>query len=382
MATGMEALASAVGLLLVPVLLALPLRIGWQVLVGSSLDTMSYRADVRRILHAGMPLEAFRVALDDRARESGITPQRQRLLEADTLYPLGFAHFILLPALFIFPVALMLAAPVILLAFPVFWLAEFILIRRQVLTLILDLIRRTTNWQIVHIPRSHETTEASRERVMELSHHLRFFHGAPRLAFLGLFAWLIIHWALRLNHFGLELLITTVLYVVLLAVVGVVTAALETDLVWADPATANITPIAIWLDSMLKPVVGFGLVLLLARSIAEEVRNGNAVLFSASVIAVIYAAALVGFAYQWGYALAKGRKVRTEFEEQAMIRYAPLISYDLTRSEGRLVFGARMSMAERKEVASELVTGGMTFADLEALPRSEEAGQIPRRPSV
>jgi len=172
------------------------------------------------------------------------------------------------------------------------------------------------------------------------------------------------------------------LYVVLLAVVGVVTAALETDLVWADPATANITPIAIWLDSMLKPVVGFGLVLLLARSIAEEVRNGNAVLFSASVIAVIYAAALVGFAYQWGYALAKGRKVRTEFEEQAMIRYAPLISYDLTRSEGRLVFGARMSMAERKEVASELVTGGMTFADLEALPRSEEAGQIPRRPSV
>ena len=382
MATGMEALASAVGLLLVPVLLALPLRIGWQVLVGSSLDTMSYRADVRRILHAGMPLEAFRVALDDRARESGITPQRQRLLEADTLYPLGFAHFILLPALFIFPIALMLAAPVILLAFPVFWLAEFILIRRQVLTLILDLIRRTTNWQIVHIPRSHETTEASRERVMELSHHLRFFHGAPRLAFLGLFAWLIIHWALRLNHFGLELIITTMLYVVLLAVVGVVTAALETDLVWADPATANITPIAIWLDSMLKPVVGFGLVLLLARSIAEEVRNGNAVLFSASVIAVIYAAALVGFAYQWGYALAKGRKVRTEFEEQAMIRYAPLISYDLTRSEGRLVFGARMSMAERKEVASELVTGGMTFADLEALPRSEEAGQIPRRPNV
>ncbi len=382
MATGMEALASAVGLLLVPVLLALPLRIGWQVLVGSSLDTMSYRADVRRILHAGMPLEAFRVALDDRARESGITPQRQRLLEADTLYPLGFAHFILLPALFIFPIALMLAAPVILLAFPVFWLAEFILIRRQVLTLILDLIRRTTNWQIVHIPRSHETTEASRERVMELSHHLRFFHGAPRLAFLGLFAWLIIHWALRLNHFGLELLITTMLYVVLLAVVGVVTAALETDLVWADPATANITPIAIWLDSMLKPVVGFGLVLLLARSIAEEVRNGNAVLFSASVIAVIYAAALVGFAYQWGYALAKGRKVRTEFEEQAMIRYAPLISYDLTRSEGRLVFGARMSMAERREVASELVTGGMTFADLEALPRSEEGGQIPRRPNV
>jgi hypothetical protein len=382
MATGMEAFASAVGLLLVPLLLALPLRIGWQVLVGSSLDTMSYRADIRRILHAGMPLEAFRVALDDRAREAGITPQRQRLLEADTLYPLGFAHFILLPALFIFPIALMLAAPVILLAFPVFWLAEFILIRRKVLTLVLDVIRRATNWQVVHIPRSHEASETSREHVMELSHHLRFFHGAPRLAFLGLFAWLIIHWAFRLEHFGIELLITTLLYVVLLAIVGVVTAALETDLVWADPATANITPIAIWLDSMLKPIVGFGLVLLLGRAIAEEVRNGNAVLFSATVIAVIYAAALVGFAYQWGYALAKGRKVRTEFEAQAMVRYAPLISYDLTRSEGRLVFGARMSMAERKEVTSDLVAGGMSFVDLEALPRSEEAGKIPVRPTL
>lgn len=378
----MEGLASAVGILLVPLFLALPLRIGWQVLVGSSLDSMSYRADVRRILHAGMPLEAFRVALDDRAREAGITPQRQRLLEADTLYPLGLGHFILLPALFIFPVALVLAAPVILLAFPVFWLAEFVLIRRHVLSIGLDLIRRLTNWQIVHIPRSHDETATSREHVMELSHHLRFFHGAPRLAFLGLFAWLIVHWSLRLESFGLELLITTLLYVVLLAVVGVLTAALETDLVFADPANANITPIAIWLDSLLKPVVGFGLVLLLVRDMAEQLRNGNPALFAATVIAVLYAAALVGFAYQWGYALAKGRKVRSEFEHQAMQRYAPLISYDMTRVEGRLVFGARMSMAERKEQTNDMVSGGLSFADLEALPKSEEAGKIPTRPSL
>ena len=76
----MDALASALGILLIPVLLALPLRIAWQLRVGSSIDNMSYRADVRRILHAGMPLEAFRVALNDRAREAGINPQRQRLL--------------------------------------------------------------------------------------------------------------------------------------------------------------------------------------------------------------------------------------------------------------------------------------------------------------
>ena len=148
----MDALASALGILLIPVLLALPLRIAWQLRVGSSIDNMSYRADVRRILHAGMPLEAFRVALNDRAREAGINPQRQRLLEADTIYPLGLGHLILLPALFIFPIALLLAAPVILLAFPVFMATEFLLIRRNLLASALNLLRRLTNWQIIHIP--------------------------------------------------------------------------------------------------------------------------------------------------------------------------------------------------------------------------------------
>ena len=114
----------------------------------------------------------------------------------------------------------------------------------------------------------------------------------------------------------------------------------------------------------------------------EETRNGNPVLFSAVVIAVLYGAALVGFAYQWGYALVRGKSVRDVFETQAMDQFAPLISYDLTRAEGRLVFGAKMSMAERKEQSKELVSGGMSFADLEALPRSETGGEIPKRPSI
>ena len=379
---GMDALASALGILLIPVLLALPLRIAWQLRVGSSIDNMSYRADVRRILHAGMPLEAFRVALNDRAREAGISPQRQRLLEADTIYPLGLGHFILLPALFVFPIALLLAAPVILLAFPVFMATEFLLIRRNLLATALNVLRRLTNWQIIHIPRTLDTGEVSREHVMELSHHLRHFQRAPRLAFLGLFAWLVVLWTFRIDSTGFQALIAILLYVVLLALVGVLGAAFETDLVFADPANASLTPIDLWLDSMLKPVVGFGLVLLLVRAMMEELRNGNPVLFSAMVIAVLYGAALVGFAYQWGYALVRGKTVRDVFETQAMEQFSPLISYDLTRAEGRLVFGAKMSMAERKEQSKELVSGGMSFADLEALPRSETGGEIPKRPSI
>jgi hypothetical protein len=41
-----------------------------------------------------------------------------------------------------------------------------------------------------------------------------------------------------------------------------------------------------------------------------------------------------------------------------------------------------MSMAERKEQTKDLLGGGMTFADLEALPRSEKSGEIPARPKV
>lgn len=248
----MDGLASAMGILLIPVLLALPLRIAWQLRVGSSIDNMSYRADIRRILHAGMPIEAFRVALNDRAREAGISPQRQRLLEADTIYPLGLGHFILLPALFVFPIALLLAAPVILLAFPVFMVTEFLLIRRNLLATSLNLLRRITNWQIIHIPRTLDTGDVSREHVMELSHHLRHFQRAPRLAFLGLFAWLVILWTFRIDQVGIQALVAILLYVVLLALVGVLGAAFETDLVFADPANASLTPIDLWLDSLLS----------------------------------------------------------------------------------------------------------------------------------
>ena len=213
---------------------------------------------------------------------------------------------------------------------------------------------------------------------MELSHHLRHFQRAPRLALALRMAGCAVDLPHRFNRH--QALLAILLYVVLLALVGVLGAAFETDLVFADPANASLTPIDLWLDSLLKPVVGFGLVLLLVRAMMEETRN-NPVLFSAVVIAVLYGAALVGFAYQWGYALVRGKSVRDVFETQAMDQFAPLISYDLTRAEGRLVFGAKMSMAERKEQSKELVSGGCP-ADLEALPRSDTAGEIPKRPSI
>ena len=159
---GIDALASALGILLIPVLLALPLRIAWQLRVGSSIDNMVTVPTCVESCTRACP-RSLPNSPNDRAREAGISPQRQRLLEADTIYPLGLGHFILLPALFVFPIALLLAAPVILLAFPVFMATEFLLIRRNLLATALNILRRVTNWQIIHIPRTLDTGEVSRD---------------------------------------------------------------------------------------------------------------------------------------------------------------------------------------------------------------------------
>ena len=46
-------------------------------------------------------------------------------------------------------------------------------------------------------------------------------------------------WTFRIDSTGIQALLAILLYVVLLALVGVLGAAFETDLVFADPANAS-----------------------------------------------------------------------------------------------------------------------------------------------
>ena len=56
------------------------------------------------------------------------------------------------------------------------------------------------------------------------------------------------------------------------------------------------------------------------------------------------------------------------------------LSYDLTRTRGRIEFIAQMSMDERLTVMNEAPTKQLTFADLQALPTSKNKGKIPKNP--
>ena len=56
------------------------------------------------------------------------------------------------------------------------------------------------------------------------------------------------------------------------------------------------------------------------------------------------------------------------------------LSYDLTRTRGRIEFIAQMSMDERLTLISEEPARQMTFADLQSVPSSESNGKIPSNP--
>ena len=165
---------------------------------------------------------------------------------------------------------------------------------------------------------------------------------------MGLFAWLIVHWILDLDSWTVELIVSSFLYMVLLSVLSVLNTAFEADLVFVDPAKGRLVPVNQWLEGVLNPVVGIGLLFLLGRNLLEESRDvdGNPILFATVVLTLLYGAAMVGISYRWGYSSWRGERVRHDFEEQVIERLQPL-SYDLTRSKGRIDFNVRMGMEER-----------------------------------
>ena len=131
----LQSLVWALGILSVPVLTAIPLRFMGQYWIGGSHEESEYRTNVRQIIDSGRQLESYRHSLNDVARSLRITPSRQRLIEADILNPLSISHFLILPALIIFPLAFIVALPVMLVGLPVILLVEFVLIRRRILIL-------------------------------------------------------------------------------------------------------------------------------------------------------------------------------------------------------------------------------------------------------
>ena len=123
----------ATGILSIPILLALPMRLAWRLFIGVGHEESQYRNSVRQIIDAGKQVSPFRTTLDDLARSLHIQPSKQRLIEADLFHPLTISHFLLLPTIIIFPLAAIMALPIILLGLPILILIEYLLIRKKIL---------------------------------------------------------------------------------------------------------------------------------------------------------------------------------------------------------------------------------------------------------
>lgn len=381
MATDVEALLWGAGILALPLIMALPMRLAWQIWVGIGHEVSEYRTIVRQIVDSGHQVSSFSQTLDDIARNLRISPAKQRLIEAELLHPLTISHFLLLPALLILPLTAIMALPVVLIGFPFMLFIEFVLIRKKFLISGLRYIERIMHWQIIHVPKPHRGTKENETSITEFSQHIEHFNYVPQAAFLGLFAWLIVHWVLNLESWTIELIVSSLLYMVLLSILSVLNTAFEADLVFVDPAKGRLVPVDQWLEGVLNPIVGIGLVFLLGRNLLEESRNigGNAVLFASVVLALMYGAAIVGISYRWGYSSWRGVRVRKEFQEQVIETLNPL-SYDLTRSKGRIDFNVRMGMEERLNIIEETNTQQMSFEDLQNLPSGTSKGKAPSNP--
>ena len=135
----------SVGLLLVPLLIAMPARLIWRYVVGRTHEENTYRQHVNRIIHAGMIVEHFREELDDIAKNLQLTASKARLIEADLLYPLQITHFLLLPALLVLPLAFFMALPVMIIGFPVLIILEQLLIKQKNIDSVLKLLGYAQN---------------------------------------------------------------------------------------------------------------------------------------------------------------------------------------------------------------------------------------------
>ena len=377
----MQELLWGAGILALPVLLALPMRLAWQFWVGVGHEVSEYRTVVRQIVDSGHQVASFSQTLDDIARNLRIAPAKQRLVEAELLHPLTLSHFLLLPALLILPLSAVMALPLILIGFPFMLFMEYLLIRRRLLIWALKSIERLMHWQVIHIPKPHRGTREKRKSLTEFSQHIEHFNYVPQAAFLGLFAWLIVHWVLDLDSWTVELIVSSFLYMVLLSILSVLNTAFEADLVFVDPAKGRLVPVNQWLEGVLNPVVGIGLVFLRGRNLLEEARDvgGNPILFATVVLTLLYGAAIVGISYRWGYSSWRGERVRQDFEVQVIEHLDPL-SYDLTRTKGRIDFNVRMGMDERLTAFDTVNPHQMSFEDLQNLPSIPPDTKAPKNP--
>ncbi len=346
MAENFTSLLIAVGVLLVPIILALPLRFWWAIRVGNQPEHIRYRSWVRQVLDAGEPLSTRRQELDHLARSLPIDIMRQGRIEMDVLHPLKLPHFMLLPVLILSPLVGLIGAILFILLFPLILVAEWVLINRGLLAKIVDIVLRLMHWGIIGI---HRLDRGVREEDAMVEH----MHRLPTTAFLGLFCYLIVSYMPLPTWLGIAF--TVLLFLVLTSVIVIVKAASHGELVFADTSQRRLQPMERLVDDILAPVVGLGLLFLLSRQLfLTQIGASNSIFadpiwFAGIVLIVLYSAAAVAIMVEISFFGFRAEDVRMIFQKQMVERYNPML-YSFTREHDRMELNPIRSLKQHLEL--------------------------------
>jgi len=364
----------AVGILLIPVILALPLRFWWTYRVGNEPEHVRYRRWVRQVLDAGEPLSVRRQELDHLARGLPIDSSRQGRIEMDVLHPLKLPHFMLLPVLILSPLVGLIGAIIFVLLFPLILAAEWLLIDRGILAKVVDIVMRVMHWGIIGI---HRLDTGVRDEDAMVEH----MHRLPTTAFLGLFCYLIVSYMPLPTWVGITF--TVVLFLILTSIIVIVKAASNGELVFADTSQRRMQPMERLVDDILAPVVGLGLLFLLSRQLfLTQIGASNSIFsdpiwFAGIVLIVLYSAAAVAIMVEISFfAGLRSERVRMVFQNQIVDSHDPIL-YAFTREHDRMELNPLRSLKEHLLSNGENIgkTESFNFEDMLRTPSTLQEGE-------
>lgn len=325
-----DGIFSAILILIIPVLLTVPLRVLWSWWIGNEPEHLHYREKFTSVIDSGYPIKDFRHELDRTARQFEIDLERQTRIETDMLHPLDMRHFLLVPSLVVWPVLSIPAGFVFIPLIPVTRFFEWILIEKRILLRILLIVKSLTGWDIVWMDRPGDPTRPP-EPVIAAIHRL------PITVLLGVFAYLIVSYLSF--SFTTIAMITIGLYVILVAAISIIRAATSGSLVFIDARNRKVIPSDTFVEQLIGPWVGVGLIFLLSRQIAlsSTIRDGSLSdpsLFAMTVVLVLYIATLIGISLELSFFRTRGKAVGVLFESQVEETLSP-DDYSLIRHLGK-----------------------------------------------
>ena len=383
MAEDFTSLLIAVGILLIPVILALPLRFWWTYRVGNEPEHVRYRRWVRQVLDAGEPLATRRQELDHLARGLPIDASRQGRIEMDVLHPLKLPHFMLLPVLILSPLVGLIGAIIFVLLFPLILAAEWLLIDRGILAKVVNIVMRIMHWGIIGI---HRLDNGARDEDAMVEH----MHRLPTTAFLGLFCYLIVSYMPLPTWVGISF--TVLLFLILTSIIVIVKAASHGELVFADTSQRRMQPMERLVDDILAPVVGLGLLFLLSRQLfLTQIGSSSSIFsdpiwFAGIVLIVLYSAAAVAIMVEISFFGLRSERVRMVFQNQMVESHNPVL-YAFTREHDRMELNPLRSLKDHLVSNGEGLEKSDTFdfEDMLRTPSTLQEGEDatpPQKPNL